>query len=228
MVPLTIIILGATRSGKTALVNSLLGGKFTKDHNPTMGVDIKFYHSQAQFIDTSGEARFEYIIEKYLERANIVIHCANLSKQQCEETQRCSATHDSNLINKCCDKDTSVIAVATKADLLGNKNSNNNANSSLTAIKIDHQKLYQVPGNGIQCHVCSSLTGQGIDELRQLLVSAIQSIQQKRMNSTACTQKRRERPLRTWIAAKHGPVKLCCCFPLRLRYARLKTRPLNM
>ena len=75
------IVLGATGVGKTALVNSVRN-EIEKRTTSTIGVDYAVYKKENPCVkvhiwDTSGSKRFEYVIDIFLKKVDVIIFVYN-------------------------------------------------------------------------------------------------------------------------------------------------------
>lgn len=114
------VIIGDSYTGKTSIVKRLVGNNFNETFQPTIGVDFnvkKNNNFKLQIWDTSGDKRFESIIDAYVKKCDILILVFDLTNKK-------SFENISEIILKT-KPFQKILLLGNKKDLQTNKNFNN-------------------------------------------------------------------------------------------------------
>ena len=121
---LSVIILGDQSVGKTSLILSFIGEKFSGDYKVSVGIDFKCKKIQVadrivklQIWDTAGQERFRTISQTYYQKADAVIIAYDCSSADSFKNLNSWVTQ----IKEHCKEHIVKVLVATKCDLEGGK-----------------------------------------------------------------------------------------------------------
>ena len=113
-----IILTGDVAVGKTSIINTLLGNKFTEEYEPSIGVDFfsktmnyKGKQIKLQIWDSAGQEKFRSLIPNYIRGASLIFLVYDITNQQ-------SFTHLPDwikFINNI--ENTNIVIVGNKIDL---------------------------------------------------------------------------------------------------------------
>ena len=84
-----IILTGDVAVGKTSIINTLLGNKFTEEYEPSIGVDFfsktmnyKGKQIKLQIWDSAGQEKFRSLIPNYIRGASLIFLVYDITNQQ--------------------------------------------------------------------------------------------------------------------------------------------------
>jgi Ras-related protein Rab-6A len=149
-----IILTGDVAVGKTSIINTLLGNKFTEEYEPSIGVDFfsktmnyKGKQIKLQIWDSAGQEKFRSLIPNYIRGASLIFLVYDITNQQ-------SFTHLPDwikFINNI--ENTNIVIVGNKIDL-----------DSKRVIKFEEGKKF-AEENNYEIYEVSAKEGTGLFDM---------------------------------------------------------------
>ena len=117
-----IIFTGDSGVGKTSIINSIMGQKFSEEYEPSIGVDFfsktvryKGRLMKLQIWDSAGQEKFRSLIPNYIRGSSLVFLIFDITKKESFEHLNEWITFITNI------EKTNIVIVGNKIDLKGNR-----------------------------------------------------------------------------------------------------------
>ena len=117
-----IIFTGDSGVGKTSIINSIMGQKFSEEYEPSIGVDFfsktvryKGRLMKLQIWDSAGQEKFRSLIPNYIRGSSLVFLIFDIAKKESFEHLNEWITFITNI------EKTNIVIVGNKIDLKGNR-----------------------------------------------------------------------------------------------------------
>ena len=117
-----IIFTGDSGVGKTSIINSIMGQKFSEEYEPSIGVDFfsktiryKGRLMKLQIWDSAGQEKFRSIIPSYIRGSSLIFLIFDITKKESFDHLNEWITFITNI------EKTNIVIVGNKIDLKGNR-----------------------------------------------------------------------------------------------------------